>query len=468
MRRQTLALTVATAALVGLTVQTAPAAAPPRPAHALAVLSSSTLDDSAGYHDGAFGYPGSPAYFSGGHYWYENYAAPDQYGTAVSVGGKVLAPAVKGRRIVSTIYSTDRQRSSTIRSATFPAGYDESSTPVVGKDGSYYVLVSRTNTKESKGFVVAKLRQYSPALALTKVIDVRSDVVEGGLRRVDASAPSLLVSGTTVIAHLGRERFRSSDGLHHQSNATLRFNLTAGGVKETAGPYASHSFAQQVRASGNDVVYADHGDAYPRFMQLGIAKDQLGVTGDQADVSAWSVLNLRGAVGDNYTGATLNDLEVDGDRALVAGVTNPQNRTLGGVRGNGKRLVPNAYLVSSSTATKKFTYRWLTTYSPTSSVTRVGQPRIVPVGEHLYAVIFTVTRGSAFATHYRLVDRAGTVLAKTAWQGKNLEPLSDPVLVGEQIYWVAGPRTYSGAAKGAHYLVGLDVVVPKKPQLLTR
>jgi len=104
------------------------------------------------------------------------------------------------------------------------------------------------------------------------------------------------------------------DGRNHQANLTLTvrqsdMKLTDSYhiVMNQSVGYVSHSFNQFVLIDQNrNIVTVDHGDAYPRSIELMRYKSVRG--GDDkfsGGVAGSSLLTFPGAVGENYTGATV-------------------------------------------------------------------------------------------------------------------------------------------------------------------
>lgn len=72
-----------------------------------------------------------------------------------------------------------------------------------------------------------------------------------------------------LAVHFARLMFKSSDGLNHQSNATVYVNTKTMKRVNYLAPYASHSFSQQVIATkAGGFLFADMGDGAPRGFEV--------------------------------------------------------------------------------------------------------------------------------------------------------------------------------------------------------
>lgn len=116
------------------------------------------------------------------------------------------------------------------------------------------------------------------------------------------------------------EMYKSSDGLNHQANMTFAVDENNMTVSDSeykvsniydAMAYVSHSFNQFITVDDSgDVVFLDHGDAYPRAFVISKMGKKSG---------RQNIITFSGETGDNYTGATIGGLEYSGSAYLTAG-----------------------------------------------------------------------------------------------------------------------------------------------------
>jgi hypothetical protein len=337
-------------------------------------------------------------------------------------------------------------------------------------DGDFFVLQGRANLAEDPEADVLRLRRYSSNLELEDTALVKSGIEPWlGVRRpFNAGTASMAESQGTLVIHLAREMNKSDDNVNHQANLTLRVDTASMGVSLVPDDtYTSHSFNQLVTANGNDAVFLDHGDAYPRSLVITVLSDFFTGTTGSARHEIWQ---FPGAVGNNYTGTTVNGLVTGTGHALSTGVSVPHNNAVGGVTGSGSeenRLLRNAYVISTDLGTGASVHRWLTTYNPNSTAVAVTEPRIVKVAEDTFVALFGVRTTTGESTEYRLLDPAGTVIGTASFPGLPFQPLADPMVSGSRLFWEGAHQWDDGPVRrGSHHLFGFNISNPAAPQLL--
>ncbi|MDR0875610.1 MAG: fibronectin type III domain-containing protein [Clostridiales Family XIII bacterium] len=404
--------------------------------------------DISGWYGSAYGWP--------------NWATPDRVYYYTDKGGNigVVFYNAQGGLVVNTYKGTNYQRLSTksISLAEFPifGGF------YAGPDGYFYVLSGRDNLKETDSLKVVSVRKYDANWNL-----IRTGYVEGGASQsfkgiyqpFAAGSPSMVLSGSTLIVHMSRTMYIHSDGLHHQSNLTFEVDTKTMQTKtfdqaNIFPPYSSHSFNQFVTMSGNDLVFADHGDAFPRAVKLSVIKNY--ATGGKV-LNSYNIFKFNGAVGNNYTGAEVTGLEAGNGMALTIGRSVPHSNAVKGVKGeNG---IKNVYAISTNLSTGKSTFKWITTYSP-SGTTEASEPRIVKLNEKQFVILFNTVKGDGTVQlQYRLLNETGKVLKSASYDGFTYYAGSDPILIGSTIYW-------GSSANGNGYLNAINVANPKIPVIL--
>lgn len=347
-------------------------------------------------------------------------------------------------------------------------GWTRWGTAILGTDGYYYVLVGQYNWTEDPDLDVMALRRYDANWQLSAMSLIKGGVSQGvvGIRTpFDAGRADMVQVGNRMVIHMARLMFRSpSDGLNHQGNMTIEVDLdtmTATPFGDLGGmSYSSHSFSQWVAMSGSDLIMVDHGDAYPRAVQIGVMADYP----NQRNVSTHLAFSFNGVTGDNFTGATVTGLAPSATGALVVGnsISHPDapNGPLG-ARSESR----NAYVVAFDKTTGASQVRWLSSYPATGSMT-ASEPRIVQVSADRYVVLFRVwhdkNRYKDFHTEYRVVDAQGNVLVAHSLGAVEFSAAAQPRLVGGKIYWVA--NQYPDAS--TLYLFGVDVTNLADPRLL--
>jgi len=182
-------------------------------------------------------------------------------------------------------------------------------------------------------------------------------------------------------------------------------------------------------------------------------------------VSKYDLFEFNGAIGDNFTGATVTGLVSGPSGIVVVGNSIRHPDAPYGTLGSADEY-RNIYAIWADPATGAQTVRWLTDFAPQGASDAL-EPRVVQVGPDRYAVLFSVHSHGSYRMEYRLIDSAGTVLASRSFSGVFFCAISDPILIGGKVYWVGiepNPRT----AHVPDYLFGIDVSYPKTPSPLGR
>ncbi len=444
-----------------------------------------------------------------GGFAFSEWASPDSYFLGVA-DKRLLVLATKNNRLVETSFNLGNHHRGSVRNASI-SGWTLTDA-YLGSDGHIYALLGRDNPKQSKTRVVIEVRQYDQNLHLLGVAKVTGGIDEIGVYDgVGDSAPDMALSGTTLIVHMSRLIFHIKNDWadHHEVNLSLAVDTTTMTASEIPdSPYASHSFREYIGISGNDVFFIDHGDAYPRGVQLGVMPGYLapehgrfwdtvdcgptvGTPTDpatseplgedpsdcwaeprQSDYMTFTVPKDNAALAHhdmssvNYTGVTVNGFAATEADALMVGLSVPNGHKVDGVASHSSTLMGNVYLTSTDTTTGATRLVWLTKREPKTKKFLEEQPALVDLGNGDFAVLWDELHGKQVTMNYRLVDETGEILASKHWTGHAFAAVAQPVLAGNQIFWV-GEGSTKDSYDVANYLYGLDVKKPTKPVLLS-
>ncbi len=173
-----------------------------------------------------------------------------------------------------------------------------------------YIAFGALNFEESSTKEVLRIVKYDKNFNRLGAVSIH------GMNTVipfDAGTPRFAESGNTLILHTSHKMFKSSDGLNHESNFTIRVNtptMTAtvdrnGLVGSSVDLYTSHSFDQFVLFDGTTPVFLDHGDAYPR--SIAIYKNVKN-----------NLVAIPGTIGANCTGVSTGGFEMSGNNYIAA------------------------------------------------------------------------------------------------------------------------------------------------------
>ena len=150
----------------------------------------------------------------------------------------------------------------------------------------------------------------------------------------DAGSLRCAEIGQTILVHTSRERY---DG--HQSQLTIAFNedtlslLNADDLDAFQRNHVSHDFNEFAMADGNEFIVVDHGDAYPRSIQVSWLRTEAlepekRYTGEDglyniinralfSPSKAKEILSIPGEIGENQTGVSIGSALNTANKVLV-------------------------------------------------------------------------------------------------------------------------------------------------------
>jgi len=309
----------------------------------------------------------------------------------------------------------------------------------VGEDGNYYIVYGQSNMEESSGKAVYRVVKYDKKWTRLASLDISDVYVTLPFYASNLTMDSH--EGKLVI-HSARKRYLTpDDGLHHQSNITFQINMKDMSLIYSGGqwPYnhVSHSFATYVRFDENRIVYADHGDAYPRSIVLHGEQD-----GRIQQVI--ELLKFPGKIGDNYTGARLGGLEVAKDNYLLAGSSVSLTEQYG------KSKAQNLFIGVVPKAAKEDSEAhvvWLTRHPVKSSVI-IEETHLVKIDANKFVVLWTEAEKGKKKSLYAVIDGAGEQLRKpTELEGIASPGNLKPLVLGNSVVWYSYNQVYQSSKK---------------------
>lgn len=413
---------------------------------------------------------------SGWQAW--NWSHPDRYFLATASNGNLLvltenpgpgrtsAPVTVTARVYDPVtYALLATHTTTIDTADPVNGWRLGAALVPG-DGTLFLLLGRANPTESPTHATAAVRKFDENLRPLGEADIPGGFDSWGMyRAIDASAPDMALSGSTLLVSLGRliNHVPGDPAPHHQAHLTFAVNTASMKPTLIDGAWASHSFRQFVRVHGNDAVFVDHGDAYPRSVQVAVMPGYLP-SGAVTSPATFDVIPIPGTVGDNATHVTVNGAEIGAGRILLTGLSAPLSHPVGGVTGFDG--LGNAYVTSTDLASGATTWTWLSHVAPATVGTLVSQPRLVRLPGDRFAVLYTVRLGASSRIDYDLLDATGHILATTTWPDSGFSGVAQPTLMGERLLWLDND---TDPATGTTRVVlrGLNMADPTAPAWLS-
>lgn len=262
-----------------------------------------------------------------------------------------------------------------------------------------YLVFGQSNPKESKKKEVIRVVKYD------KNWKRRGDCkIKGANTYTPFNAGGLSMTETAgkLYIHTCHTMFASDDGYHHQANCTFVVNENSMklvdsyyDVMNLSEGYVSHSFAQQIATDGTYIYRADLGDAYPR----GIALTATKVSKKVGDPSMYgTVISIPGETGYNYTGYTLNDLQLGDNNYILTGT---------GIKST-KTSVRNIYINAGSKTGLQEGATWITNYKAKDKVT-VMNPKLVKISGSQFLLLWEEnnTTKNTYITKMVLLDESG-------------------------------------------------------------
>ena len=303
-----------------------------------------------------------------------------------------------------------------------------------GPDGNNYVFVTYPNPKDNENKIVAQILRYNKKWKKTGTASLKSGGGYGISGACVLGRPAFSLHGNTLFIHTSRYHLTSSDGLRHESNLTIRVDLKKmkARYRDISGSYASHSFAQKMRIKGDTIYLADLGDAYPRGIQVCIGNSSLDDNEqDVAGKGEYVTFKFRGKTGSNYTGASLNGMEIGKNKIVIAGVSVPHNHPVNGVKGF-KNRTQNLYVNIIDRKTGKAKVVWLTRYNPKKTEKEFEYTNMVKLSENRFAILVSINQ----RLNYYLIDENGKIIKHIKYKKSfKYAPMTAPIVHNGSIVW---------------------------------
>lgn len=219
-------------------------------------------------------------------------------------------PSGVDKAVAVDIY--DKETLSLQKSFTVPVELDTFGGFFAGEKYNYMVF-GQNNTEENDNKEVIRVVKYDRDF---NRLDAAS--VKGGesytIEPFDAGSLKMAENGDELVIHTSRKRYKTEDGLNHQSQLTICLNTNTMQATNSMGRFqenhVSHSFNQFVIFDDGRPVLVDHGDAYPRSVVLNRASG--------SKYSETDLMKIPGSVGANCTGVTVGGFEASDSNYLVA------------------------------------------------------------------------------------------------------------------------------------------------------
>lgn len=321
-----------------------------------------------------------------------------------------------------------------------------------GIDGNFYVAIGYNNLKESRTKTVIKVIQYNSKWKKLKTASIKGGAknsFEGIYSPFDAGNCRMDMQGNTLYLMTSRTMFMGSDGLRHQSNISFKIGTKKMKAAEANESYVSHSFNQFAKFKDGSLYLLDHGDAYPRSIELTTVQNY---GADNQKIISSSLFSLKGDIGANFTGCRVEGMEIGSSNVLVCGTSQPHKKKIGKVSGFGYDMKYNAFLILANRKSGKVTFKWLTTYNPKTTSVTVGETRMVKLTDNRFVILYSTTQKGKSTLHYTVYSDTGKKIYSKKYSNMVFDGDSQPILSNGSIVWISATES-NGKVKSKLYSI---------------
>lgn len=225
-------------------------------------------------------------------------------------------------------------------------------------------------------------------------------------------------NGSELVVHTSRLRRKTNDGLNHQSQLSLVIDTDTMTTKNYTGEFqsnhVSHSFNQFVKYDGDEIVYLDHGDGYPRAIAL---NSSLG--------KKINLYDIPGEIGDNFTGVFVGGFEISPKSYLVTFNTEDFTSGLSGRN-------PCLAVCDKKTQETKI----ITLSECFGKDITVSAPYLLKASDDRFIVLWSEEQPDfSSITKYVEIDGYGNFLTEIKSSDKQLYEVLEPMYMDNAIYW---------------------------------
>jgi len=308
-----------------------------------------------------------------------------------------------------------------------------------GADGNFYLVFGQPNSEESAGKTVYRVVKYDNRWKRLASLDIKDVYVTLPFNAGNLSMDS---RDGKLAVYTSRQRYLTpDDGLRHQSNIQFLIDAKTMSLLESGGQWpknhVSHSFANYVKFDGDRIVYANHGDAYPRSMVLQTEQD--GSMRQNIEF-----MHFPGKIGDNYTGVRLGGLEIAAGSYVMAGSSVSLTEQYG------KNKTQNLYaavIPKNAEEDGDATIVWLTNH-PANSGVSIEETHLSKINDDKFALLWTESANGKTTLRYAVIDGKGKLLKKpTALEGLASPGNLTPLVRGDSLLWYSFNSVYQRGKK---------------------
>ncbi|MGN0696144.1 MAG: hypothetical protein ACI4J5_05180 [Oscillospiraceae bacterium] len=297
-----------------------------------------------------------------------------------------------------------------------------------GKDYNFIVF-GQNNPTDSNKTEVVRVVKYTKGM---KKLSSKSFYGCNTYIPFDAGSLRMDEENGILYIHTCHEMYKSSDGLHHQANmdfflkesdmSTLFsrydvFNISTG--------YMSHSFNQFIKVRDGYVFTVDHGDAYQRAITACLRSSY-----KSSYVSYENIFNIKGSIGQNYTGVCVGGMELSDKKILVTAASVPQDSTFGSNTQKNVMLISCPYVQGCGDT--KTTY--FTSYKKGAGVD-ISEPKLTKINDDSFMMMWTETKNKTTKLYVTMIDGNGDKKGKTYAFADAYLSDCQPIVYNGQVVW---------------------------------
>ncbi len=321
--------------------------------------------------------------------------------------------------------------------------YIQTELPIFGGfyagENYYFVVSGQENHQESpetECFRITKYDRNWNRIGSAGLYDCNTTVP------FDAGMVRFAECGKYLLVRTAHEMYTSSDGLNHQANVTIQLDTenmvitdSAPYVANSGAGYASHSFNQFIHVEDRKIIALDHGDAYPRSIVL---------TKSVSDISSGSfgyycneinVLDIPGAIGNNFTGVQVGGFEISSNSYLVAYNAidfNELDMNADSMWNNWSLYTGNVFVASVDKSTDEVKIRQFTDFEfGEKQDGDPGNPFLVKISDNKFALLWQ----EGDNVRYTFLNAFGEASSRVYTLENSYLSDCQPIVSGDKVIW---------------------------------
>jgi hypothetical protein len=361
-------------------------------------------------------------------------------------------------------YSKDMEYLKTMR---FENEFPKFGAFVKDNDGNYYFFYAKDVGESERNVENMALVKYDNSGNLLKryKLNAYADNSFNGIKEpFGAGSCRMDISGSMICVYFARKKFKSDDGLNHQSSYGFildkdSFARVDVGQVSNAGvalrgmkmPYVSHSFNQFILPVDDGFAFVDQGDAFPRGFHFSRFQNEKNTKG----LSAFKF--KRGGTY-QYTFAQLGGLAKTPDGYIFAG-TYEKNSDVSGVHNDSRNFFILTFDDALSACGEPV---WITDYDDKEKY-NAANPKITALDAGRYLLMWERTGSEGYEAAYTaVIDENGklvTPIKKINTVRLNINDTLRYSKITGNVYWAVNQKGGSIAV----YAFNPDKPIKVKP-----